>query len=309
MGYWRVVLLFVLFVVASPAWGWWPRGHGILTHAALRALPPEMPSFLRDGAGMVAHAAVDPDIAKNRGTLHLERAGHPSHYFNLELFDARDLPASRFAFGRRCAELGKKPEQVGLLPYATAEATEQLALAFAEYRKWPENVFIQTKCLLYAGYVAHFAQEICQPLNLTIHWNGRVVDGEPSRTRMHEKIDGLLQNLDLDPEALAQGLTAGPVDSLMPGIVAQMHARSKAVDTALALEQYLVPKDADWKTEPAVRAFAEEQGKEAARFTIALYLTAWQMSEKIKLPGWIDREEMDKSSVSPRPAARPGDKR
>ena len=285
--------LFALFVVASPAWSWWPRGHGILTHAAIRALPPDMPSFFWDGAGMIAHAAADPDVAKNRGTLHLERAGHPIHYFNMELFDARDLPASRYAFGRRCTELGQKPERVGLLPYATAESTERLALAFAEYRKWPENAFIQNKCLMYAGYVAHFAQEICQPLNLTIHWNGRVVNGEPSRTRMHEKIDGMIQNLDLAPEAIATGLTAAPIDSLMAGIAAQMHARFKAVDPALSLERYLVPKDVDWKNEPAVRAFAEEQAKEAARFTIALYLTAWKMSEKIKLPGWIDREAMD----------------
>ena len=292
MRQWSIVLL-ALFVFGSPARGWWPRGHGILTRAAIRALPPDAPAFLRAGAGMVAHAAVDPDIAKNRGTLHLEKAGHPVHYFNLELIEARDLPASRYAFGRLCAKLKKKPEQVGLLPYKTAESTEQLALAFAEYRKWPESPFIQNKCLIYAGYVAHFAQEICQPLNLTIHWNGRVTDGKSSNTRIHEKIDGLLQNLDLKPEAIAEGLTAAPVDSLMAGIVAQIHAGYKEVEPALSMEQYLLPKDVDWKNEPAVRAFAEKRAVEAARFTVSLYLTAWEMSKTVKLPGWIDRSEMD----------------
>lgn len=287
------MVLLALFVFGSSAWGWWPRGHGILTRAAVQALPADAPAFLRAGAGMVAHAAVDPDVAKNRGTLYLEKAGHPVHYFNMELFEAADLPASRYAFGRRCAELGKRPEQVGLLPYVTAEYTEQLALAFAEFRKWPDNPFIQNKCLIYAGYVAHFAQEVCQPLNLTIHWNGRVVDGKSSRTRIHEKIDGLLQNLDLEPEAIAEGLTAAPVDSLMVGIVAQMHRSFGEVESALSMEQYLVPKDIDWKNEPAVRAFAEKHAREAARFTVSLYLTAWKMSEKIRLPGWIDRGEMD----------------
>ena len=287
------MVLLALFVFGSSAWGWWPRGHSILTRAAVQALPADAPAFLRAGAGMVAHAAVDPDVAKNRGTLHLEKAGHPVHYFNMELFEVADLPASRYAFARLCAELGKKPEQVGLLPYVTAEYTGQLALAFAEFRKWPESPFVQNKCLIYAGYVAHFAQEVCQPLNLTIHWNGRVVDGKSSMTRIHEKIDGLLQNLDLRPEDIAEGLTAAPVDSLMAGIVAQMHESFGEVESALSMEQYLIPKDVDWKNEPAVRAFAEKHAKRAAGFTVSLYLTAWKMSEKIRLPGWIDRGEMD----------------
>ena len=75
------MVLLALFVFGSPAWGWWPRGHSILTRAAVQALPPDAPAFLRAGAGMVAHAAVDPDVAKNRGTLHLEKAGHPGSLF------------------------------------------------------------------------------------------------------------------------------------------------------------------------------------------------------------------------------------
>ena len=101
------IVLLALFVFGSSAWGWWPRGHGILTRAAVQALPTDAPAFLRAGTGMVAHAAVDPDVAKNRGTLHLEKAGHPVHYFNMELFEAENLPASRYAFARRCAELGR----------------------------------------------------------------------------------------------------------------------------------------------------------------------------------------------------------
>jgi len=291
------IVFLVLFVCGSSAWGWWPRGHGILTRASVAALPNDAPVFLKAGVGMIAHAAVDPDVAKSRGTLHLEKAGHPAHYFNVELLEGSTLPASRYEFGRLCAELGKTPEQVGLLPYVTAEKTEQLALALAEYRKWPESPFIQNKCLVYAGMVAHFAQEVCQPLNLTIHWNGRVADGKSSNTRIHEKIDGLLQNLELKPEAIVAGLVAAPLDSLMGGIVAQIVTEHNKVEQVLEMEKYLVPKDIDWKKEAVVRKFAEAQAKEAARFTAALYLTAWKMSEKIRLPGWIDRGEMDHFGV------------
>ena len=79
----------------------------------------------------------------------------------------------------------------------------------------------------------------------------------------------------------------------MVGIVAQMHRRFGEVESALSMEQYLIPEDVDWKNEPAVRAFAEKHAREAARFTVSLYLTAWKMSEKIRVPGWIDRGEMD----------------
>ena len=287
------VVLLVVFLCGSSAWGWWPRGHGLLTRAAIEVLPSEVPAFLKAGIGMAAHTSVDPDVAKSRGTLHLERGRHPAHYFNLELMGVNGMPASRHEFGRVCVEKGTTSERVGLLPYATAEATEQLAVALAEYRKWPESPYIQNKCLVYAGAVAHFAQEVCQPLNLTIYWNGRGEDGNPKNTRVHEKIDGLLQNLELTPDAIADGVTAVAVDSLMGGIAAQVTASSKKVEEALSLQKYLVPKDVDWKNEPAVRAFAEAQAKEAARFTAALYLTAWKMSEKVRLPGWVDRAEMD----------------
>ena len=286
-------VLLVLLLCGSSAWGWWPRGHGILTRAAIEVLPSDAPAFLKAGSGMVAHAAVDPDVAKTRSTLHLEKAGHPAHYFNLELVDVTKIPASRYEFGRMCAEANTTPERVGTLPYVAAEWTEMLAVAFAEYRKWPENPFIQNKCLVYAGLVAHFAQEICQPLNMTIYWNGRGEDGKPKNQRLHEKVDGLIQNLGLESSTIADGITAVPVDSLMGGITNQIVASAEHVESGLGLGKYLIPKDVDWKNEASVRAFAEAHAKESARFTAALWLTAWQKSETVRLAGWINRGDMD----------------
>jgi hypothetical protein len=189
--------------------------------------------------------------------------------------------------------VGKTPEQVGLLPYAVAEATDQLTLALAEYRKWPEHPYIQTKCLLYAGIVAHFAQELCQPLNLTIYWNGRGEDGKPKNTRIHENIDGLIQNVGLKPAVIAADLIPEAADSLMGAIVEKVADSRKFVDQALALEKYLLPKDVDYKSEAEVHKFAIRQARDAAQFTAVLYLTAWQKSASVRLPGWVDRGEMD----------------
>jgi hypothetical protein len=289
----RWMVLMVLLWMTTSASAWWPRGHGILTRAAVETLPHDYPAFMKAGVGMIAHASVDPDVAKNRATLSLEKAIHPIHYFNAELVEGKMLPLSRYEFERMCAELGKKVEQVGLLPYATAEATDQLTLALAEYRKWPEHPYIQAKCLLYAGVVAHFAQELCQPLNLTIYWNGRGEDGTPQNSRIHENIDGLIQNMELKSSVIAADLKPEAADSLMGAIVGQIAESRKHIDQALTLDQYVSPKGADYKSEVAVQKFTIQQAREAARFTAVLYLTAWKKSAAVRLPGWIDRGEMD----------------
>ena len=283
----RFMIAILLLTLTTSASAWWPRGHGILTRAAIEALPSDFPAFMKAGVGTVAHTAVDPDLTK------WIKAEHPLHYFNTELVAGKTLPESRFDFERLCGSLDTKVERVGLLPYAALEATEKLAVALAEYRKWPEHPYIQNKCLVYAGAVAHYAQELSQPLNLTIYWNGRGEDGKPKHTRIHENIDGLIQNLDVKSADLAKDLTAAPADSLMGAIVAQVDKSKKLVEEALALEKYVMVKGDAYKSEKAVQTFTQRQAKDAAQFTMVLYLTAWEKSKSVRLPGWIDRGDMD----------------
>ena len=42
---------------------------------------------------------------------------------------------------------------------------------------------------------------------------------------------------------------------------------------------------------PALVDFTNERSREAVRWTASLYLTAWKLSEDIKLPGWLDRAQ------------------
>ena len=37
------------------------------------------------------------------------------------------------------------------------------------------------------------------------------------------------------------------------------------------------------------RDFARERANRAVAFTASLYLTAWQQSENVRLPGWLER--------------------
>ena len=289
------VVCVILFAAGGTVWGWWSGGHGILTRAAVQALPDDVPEFFRDGERMIAHCSYDPDISKNRGAPHVRAAEHPEHYLDIELLEDKPLPKSRYEFTQLCTELGIKPDKVGFVPYALAEWTERLAVAFAEHRKWPNNFFIQSKCLVYAGFVAHYAQDMCQPLHLTIHFDGwKQADGSVLHKGIHEKVDALIEYLELDPSTLAKDQEIEALNDLMAGIVEEFHAGFALLKPVYELGDSLPSfRDQDWERVPKVVDFAIERAREATRFTAVLYLTAWELSGNIKLEGWLNRAQDD----------------
>lgn len=288
--FYNALILFSL-LLTTPAWAWWGGGHDILTQASVKALPEEMPEFFRSAEKMVAHCAYDPDISKERGTPHARQAEYGEHYIDIELFGEHPIPEGRDAHLKLCAELGLEPRKVGTLPYALAEWTERLAVAFAEYRKWPDNPMIQNKCFLYAGFLAHYAQDMCQPLHLTINFDGiKQPDGTRLHQGIHEKVDSAIEFLELKPTDLARGQRIEAVDDLMPAIIKQIKTGHNLVDNVYALAE-------DWKNlknpTPDLIEFTLIRARESVRWTASLYLTAWKLSEGIRLPGWLDRAKND----------------
>lgn len=276
----------ILLACGAPAWGWWAEGHALLTRAAVQALPAEMPEFFRKEAESVARIAPEPDAERNQALPHLRGAGRGEHYLDLELLGGRPLPEHRYEFLKLCTAAGQDPSQVGLVPYAVAEWTERLALAFAQHRRWPQNALVQGQCLITAGHLAHYAADLCQPLHATVHYDGRAgADGKSPRSGIHEKVDALPERLKLDPRELAKDLAPAAGDSLMPAILAQLWASNALVDSVYAMEGEL-----DNLESPRVRAFAEERARAAAGFTAGLYLRAWKMSATVELPGWLQRD-------------------
>ena len=283
------VLVLLLFVLTSPTWAWWGGGHDILTQASIKALPDELPKFFRSDSGMnmIAHCAYDPDVSKNRDMPHARAAEYGEHYFDLELIKENPVPVDRNAFLKLCAELNLEPSKVGFLPYAVAEWTERLAIAFAEYRKWPDNPIIQYKCYVYAGFLGHYAQDMVQPLHLTVHFDGLVQeDGSKLHGGIHEKVDSSIEIIKLDPSELAKNQQIEMVGELFPAIVKQLKDGHSLVDNVYELvEQYQKLN----KPTDKLLAFTKDRSREGVRWTASLFLTAWNMSETIKLPGWLER--------------------
>ncbi len=287
----RVGLAILLSVCTSyQVSAWWASGHGTITLAAVKATP-EVPEFFKQGAGFISHMAFDPDVAKNKGIPLARAAEYGEHFLDLELLEGRPLPTKRYEFIALCQEVGVKPETVGLAPYALSEWTERLAIAFAEHRKWPDNPYIQAKCQVYAGILSHYAEDICQPLHLTIHYNGRKdAEGNIDQKGIHAKVDGFPDFFEMNADELAAGLEVVPVDSLMAGIMEQVARGFKLVDRVYELGPRMPSfGQKDWVRDEEVAAFALSRARESARFTASIYLTAWRKSASLELPGWLDR--------------------
>lgn len=294
----------LLVSVAFPACAWWPKGHSLLSHAAILALPPAtgagegVPDFFRAGWETIYHCTQDPDVFKNRAAPHLSDRETPDHYFDWEAFGALKLPAKRSEYVALCLKNNLDPEDIGTLPYSVIESTERLMVAFAEHRKWPENASIRMKCLIYAGHLAHYAQDLEMPLHTTIHHDGRAgADGKSPRSGIHARLDSVIEKLAdrhlLNTAMLSQNQTIKPLEgNLLPAVIKEIENSRTHIDRAYELENLLPPSDetAEWTAQTPLVAFGTERGRDATRFTATLFLTAWKRSADVKLPVWLERE-------------------
>jgi hypothetical protein len=308
-------------VGATSAWGWLEKGHEKATALAV-GLAGDMPAFFRDGQDVIVAAVPDPDsFTRPIAGPALHGTESPEHFFDLEVIEGLKIPPSRQEFLDQIHRKEIKVGQVGTLPYAVAEWTEKLAIALAEHRKWPQNKAIQAKCLVYAGLLAHYAEDLCQPLHTTIDYDGRAAGGKSPRSGIHLKVDSLLGRVgpdtrkksiapQIDPlfdldKALAAAATASapattsssrPVPAmarfetpLFEAIMAQLYASHELVEFVYKLEADLPANEQAELSDKAER-FAQDRLSAAAVFTARLYVTAWRMSEHIALPEWLGKD-------------------
>ena len=285
----RTILgLGVLLVLATAARAWYRHGHVLASRAAVGLASDRLPAFFVAGVETIAHVSQDNDaFTRPIAPKELDEAEAPEHYFDVELLAGSPAPPTRYEFLEFCFAHGLKPNRVGLLPYAITEWTQRLTVAFAEHRRWPDDPAIQGKCLVYAGLLAHYAADCCQPLHTTIHWDGQALEGGRSpRSGIHARVDALPGKLTVSPADLIQGLKAEPFEELFPAILTEIQRSHARVDRVYELEAQLPPMESDQPLPPEVAELATERMRPAAAFTASLYLTAWKDSAKIELPSW-----------------------
>ena len=94
-----------------------------------------------------------------------------------------------------------------------------------------------------------------------------------------------------------RGQKIKPYDDLMEAIFDQIDAGRELIDLVYELGPDLPDLEGEkWTPVSSVEKFTIGRGREATRFTAALYLTAWKISKKIALPSWLDRVKVDQTN-------------
>ncbi|MCS7159865.1 MAG: hypothetical protein RMJ19_05275 [Gemmatales bacterium] len=282
---WPVVLVSLILSIGlfsqERAYSWWIKGHGIITQAAVSVLPEEVPMFFRAAARELAHLAGDPDRWKNPETRALRASESPEHYIDLEDYDNQHLPPNRYEAIGLLQRLKRRPERAGLLPWAIQEHYERLVCAFADLRRQPDEPGNRIKCIVFAGILAHYAQDAAMPLHTTRDYDGRrSPDGRWIQKGIHAKIDGFPENHNISAEEIARNLEAKVQPDLWLYIMQVIQDSYKQVDKCYELD---AAGAFDKPTETS-RAFILARCRVAAQFTLDLWYNAWKRSEKLPPP-------------------------
>lgn len=274
-----------LALAPASARAWHGGGHEAIARAALAQAGGAVPEFLVQGSNAVAYTSRDPDLFVGYGVEPLKRTERPDHFIDLELLGGDALPVTRAEYVQLCARQRVDPYVSGFLPYALAEWTQRLTVALAQHRAWPTNEAVRQKCLVYAGLMTHYSADLCQPLHLTVHYDGRVAKPRaPSpRSGIHGRVDGLFEaGPPTQPAAAAPGAGTNAVWSVILQEIAAGRAR---VDACYALDERL-QQGKTAADDDAVQAFARERFSSAAAFTATLLKAAWRDAQQVTLPPW-----------------------
>jgi hypothetical protein len=266
---------------ASETQAWWIKGHGQLAEAAAQRLPESMPVFFRKAGKQLAHLSGDPDRWKNRDARYLRAAESPDHYLDLEDYEGKDLPADRFKAIALLIQLGRKPEQTGMLPYAILENYDRLTCAFADWRADPENEAARMKCVVYAGILAHFTGDLAMPLHTTRDYDGKKgVDGAWIQKGIHARIDAFPEKHGLGSEEISRSLEPKQLDDVWAEVLKRIQESHRRIGQCYDLDAM----GAMELPTPESRAFILDCCRSGAQLTLDLWYTAWIRSAKLPPP-------------------------
>lgn len=325
------VLAVAALLAAAPstllAWG--NTGHRMLGEIAMRALPAEMPAFLRtrQAAINVGELSREPDRSKGAGKLH-DQDRDAAHFIDLDddgklLGGPQMLPlaATRADFETQLRAAGLDQWKVGYLPYSIIDRYQQLTTDFAYWRvlkaaegntAWKRNrawftadrIRREALILKSVGELSHFVGDGSQPLHVTSHYNGWGDGPNPenySRARLHGPFESDLVQATVRPADVAAKVAPlhvcnCPIEQRVSGYLL---ATGKLVIPFYEMEKSggMVPGD------PRGTAFATDRLAAGASELRDVVVEAWRASLNSKI-GWkpVSVQDVLAGKVDPYPA-------
>ena len=228
-GFVRVLMIVLVCLPAGRALAWGRDGHKLINRVAVRALPGDVPSFLRSPQAIaeIGYLGPEPDRWRSPAEPELSAAQAPEHFLDMELAEMAapgGLPERRFDYlvdlymaqKQHPADAQRfKPQTVGLLPWQMDEYFERLEADMRHYRerKAAHKPLDGPKlAIIYdAGVLGHYVADGSQPLHTTINYNGWVERDDPDGfTREH----GI--HSQFETEFVHDTMTAARVQPLVP---------------------------------------------------------------------------------------------
>lgn len=202
----RALILALILVsalqVRMGAWG--AAGHRVVSRAAIRALPADVPPFLARQIDWIGSRSVLADSWRGPFEPFSKAAEDPNHVWYTEQFAfLKEIPRSRDAFmlavydehlRLRTSDPARAAltniHYTGTLPYAVAEGYERLKVAFRTWREQraakQDTTFIEQDAAFYLGWVSHYVADGAQPLHSSVQHDGWVGDNPKGYTRSGE---------------------------------------------------------------------------------------------------------------------------
>lgn len=290
------IVLVLAIGAGEDVWAWTSRGHRLITRATVDVLAGTEVAWLGSLADSIEEASVQPDLMRPRELPTLRAAEAPRHYLDLEVLGGRELPPDYFEYLRLLGEIaesgkggallrpGGDVSQVGTLPYAIVEGTQRLAAMFAQLRVRPDDRVLRSMAALQSGFVAHYAQDLCQPLHTSIHHDGRAGrDLSSPHSGIHRRVDDLPGRLALTP---VDGHRPERLEPLFPAVYEALMESHSLVDRVYELAPAIESLQRGGAPATEVVAFAQQRFDQAVGLTADLILTAWMESKRIEVPPW-----------------------
>lgn len=170
---------------ASPASAWGFEVHKLITDRAIDLLPPRLKPFFERYRAFVVEHSIDPDLWRTAGFEDEPKR----HFLDLDAYgDGPPFAALPRDFDEAVAKYGKAHvENLGTLPWRTAEFQANLVRAFEEQRLGTSPWALED-IRFFAATLAHYVSDAHVPQHAVMNYDGQLTDQQGIHNRFETEL-------------------------------------------------------------------------------------------------------------------------